>query len=64
MNNDEVKKVASPCVSICVLDENDICSGCYRSIKEIAEWSQMSENEKGATVLRAQTRAKESGYWL
>ena len=33
---DEVK---SPCVRRCSLDQNKICPGCYRSIEEIALWS-------------------------
>ena len=26
----------SPCISVCVLDENDICVGCFRSADEIS----------------------------
>jgi uncharacterized protein len=41
----------SPCISICVLDENDICMGCYRSAEEITDWF-MSTNEQKQEVLR------------
>ena len=44
-------KVRSPCVSICALDENDICVGCHRSGEEIMRWSRMS-NEERRDVLR------------
>ncbi|MBQ0815061.1 MAG: DUF1289 domain-containing protein [Marinobacter sp.] len=44
-------KVRSPCVSICALDENDLCIGCQRSGDEITRWSQMS-NEERREVLR------------
>lgn len=44
-------KVSSPCVSICALDDNDICVGCHRSGDEITRWSQMS-NEERRDVLR------------
>lgn len=44
-------KVRSPCVSICALDENDICVGCHRSGEEITRWSRMS-NEERRDVLR------------
>ena len=27
----------SPCIGTCTLDENDVCIGCNRSIKEIIE---------------------------
>ncbi|WP_199611078.1 DUF1289 domain-containing protein [Flocculibacter collagenilyticus] len=38
--------VSSPCVSCCKLDENDICMGCYRSMNEIANWSQSNDEYK------------------
>lgn len=44
-------KVRSPCVSLCALDENDICVGCHRSGDEITRWSQMSNDER-CEVLR------------
>jgi predicted Fe-S protein YdhL (DUF1289 family) len=27
----------SPCIGVCILDENDICIGCNRHMKEIIE---------------------------
>ena len=47
----EADKVRSPCVSICALDDNDMCVGCHRSGDEITRWSQMS-NEERQEVLR------------
>ena len=44
-------KVRSRCVSICALDDNDMCVGCHRSGDEITRWSQMS-NEERQEVLR------------
>lgn len=32
------RPVASPCVSICALDEQDICTGCQRTAGEITRW--------------------------
>lgn len=34
----EFPTVVSPCVSICKLDKNSICIGCYRSAREIQNW--------------------------
>ncbi|MDH5433384.1 MAG: DUF1289 domain-containing protein [Gammaproteobacteria bacterium] len=31
-------KIASPCISLCCLDEEDVCIGCYRHIDEITGW--------------------------
>ncbi|NVL30544.1 DUF1289 domain-containing protein, partial [Pseudomonas syringae pv. actinidiae] len=41
MSTDSVveKPVRSPCVSICALDEQDICTGCQRTVSEITQWS-------------------------
>ncbi|MDX1754773.1 MAG: DUF1289 domain-containing protein [Marinobacter sp.] len=45
-------KVSSPCVSVCALDENDICIGCQRTGDEILRWSQMT-NEERREVLKS-----------
>lgn len=51
---DEVWKrdeIQSPCVKICVVHpEARICTGCYRSIDEIRDWSRMS-NEARAAIM-------------
>jgi hypothetical protein len=49
VDTDEEPK--SPCISICVLDESDICMGCYRSAEEITDWF-MATNEQKREVLR------------
>ncbi|TXI83966.1 MAG: DUF1289 domain-containing protein [Cupriavidus sp.] len=38
--------VPSPCVQICKLDAGNICTGCGRSLAEIAEWSSASNQRK------------------
>lgn len=40
------RAVRSPCVSVCALDENDICIGCQRTADEITRWSQMTDEER------------------
>ncbi|MBA1277159.1 MULTISPECIES: DUF1289 domain-containing protein [Pseudomonadaceae] len=55
------KPVASPCVSICALDEDDFCTGCQRSIDEIRRWSQMGNPERRQVLLRCHERARVSG---
>ncbi len=54
----EQAPVRSPCVSICALDDDDICTGCQRSGMEIATWGRMSE------VQRRDVRARKQGLWL
>ena len=46
----------SPCISICVLDEDDICQGCYRSAEEITDWFMASDAQKKAVIERAKER--------
>jgi predicted Fe-S protein YdhL (DUF1289 family) len=53
---DEVWKrdeIQSPCIKICVVHpQARICTGCYRSIDEIRDWSGMS-NEERAEIMDA-----------
>lgn len=37
---------ASPCVSICTLDDDDRCVGCHRSLEEITRWSSYSKEKQ------------------
>jgi len=43
--------VPSPCQSICFLDEDDVCMGCYRNAQEITDWQQLSSAQR-TQVLR------------
>ena len=45
-NPSETKPVPNPCVGVCVLDMNDICTACHRSGMEIAEWGLLSDDQK------------------
>ena len=51
----------SPCVSICALDENDICMGCYRSAQEITDWFMASDEEKRRILERVKERMQAAG---
>jgi predicted Fe-S protein YdhL (DUF1289 family) len=58
------KPVRSPCVSICALDDDDICTGCQRSGTEITQWGRMSNDERRAVLVRCHERATTSGMIL
>lgn len=48
---DDDDNVPSPCISICVLDASQsYCTGCGRTLREIAAWTDMSADEKRAVV--------------
>jgi predicted Fe-S protein YdhL (DUF1289 family) len=51
--------VPSPCVKVCALDpDNGLCRGCFRTLREIADWLEMTPEEKRATLERAAERAQ------
>lgn len=43
---DRQDRVRSPCVSVCALDENDVCIGCHRTGDEILRWTTMTNDER------------------
>ncbi len=51
-------RVRSPCVSICALGDDDICTGCHRSAREIADWVVSTDEERRAVLTRAAGRAR------
>lgn len=50
--------LASPCISICALDADDVCVGCYRSAQEITRWSVADNTERRQILVSAAERAK------
>ncbi|UWQ47222.1 DUF1289 domain-containing protein [Leisingera aquaemixtae] len=68
MSDDVWKRdeIQSPCIKICVVHpEARICTGCYRSIDEIRDWSKMTNDERAeimdALPARASKLAKRRG---
>ncbi|NWD78282.1 DUF1289 domain-containing protein [Pseudomonas gingeri] len=59
------RPVASPCVSVCALDEQDICIGCQRTVAEITRWSRMDNVERREVLALCHERARASGLlWI
>ena len=58
------RPVASPCVQVCALDDEDICIGCQRSVAEITRWSLMDNSERREVLMRCHERAKAKGILL
>lgn len=43
--------VASPCIGICTLDASGTyCTGCLRTLHEVATWSTMRSDDKRAVL--------------
>ncbi|MES2562283.1 MAG: DUF1289 domain-containing protein [Pseudomonadota bacterium] len=46
----------SPCVRECCLDEQNVCMGCFRSLKEICAWHEAPDAEKIDILIRCRSR--------
>jgi uncharacterized protein len=41
--------VPSPCINVCTMDDKTgLCQGCWRTLDEIAWWSQLDDDDKRA----------------
>ena len=52
--------VKSPCISVCALDDNDVCIGCFRSAEEIGAWGRVDSEGKRAILKNVARRMAES----
>lgn len=52
------KPVESPCISVCLLSEGDVCLGCYRNLEEIVGWHNLSNDQRRGVVAEAEVRRK------
>ena len=60
--SDAPAPVASPCVSICVIDApTGLCAGCYRTLDEIAGWIDFSTEERRALLAVLEERRARVG---
>jgi uncharacterized protein len=48
----------SPCIKVCVIDiSTNMCSGCHRSLAEIASWSRYTPAERRRITASLPARA-------
>jgi len=51
-----ISDIPSPCVQVCQLDPvSNVCRGCQRTLREIADWMDMSPQEKKAVLARIES---------
>ena len=43
------KEIESPCISVCRYD-NEVCVGCGRTVDDITNWYDMTDDEKQAVL--------------
>ena len=56
--------IKSPCMNLCCLDDEDVCIGCHRSVKEITGWGRMDQEQKKATMVKVIEREQASGRMM
>ena len=50
----------TPCIAVCQIDpKSGFCLGCYRTLKEIAQWGRFSEDERQALLPELDQRKAE-----
>jgi predicted Fe-S protein YdhL (DUF1289 family) len=52
--------VASPCIKVCVLDREGMCTGCGRKLEEIAAWSRLEPEAQRQIVAAAARRLEQA----
>lgn len=40
------KAMLSPCIGVCELDTQDMCTGCHRTANEIGAWTSMTDDQR------------------
>lgn len=48
--------VPSPCISLCRLDEQKVCLGCFRHVEDIREWRSADDERRRVICTEAQRR--------
>ena len=46
----------SPCMNVCAIGADGLCSGCLRNLQEIAGWLAMSAAEQWLVMARLEER--------
>ncbi len=51
--------IESPCVRNCCLNDEDICLGCFRSLREITRWGTVDDHGKQLILESVAQRKKD-----
>ncbi len=58
------RPLKSPCISICALNDDDVCVGCYRTGNEISHWGAMDNGQRREVLDMAYQRQKAENPFL
>jgi len=62
MTDDEEFDLVSPCIGVCRLDPvTEHCSGCWRTIDEIAAWGALDRDGRVEILQRLRERRRAAG---
>ncbi|WNW12781.1 DUF1289 domain-containing protein [Pseudomonas sp. DTU_2021_1001937_2_SI_NGA_ILE_001] len=53
--------VPSPCVSLCRLDDERVCMGCFRHVDDIREWRSADDQRRREIREAAEQRRLQAG---
>ncbi|MDG1693617.1 MAG: DUF1289 domain-containing protein [Porticoccaceae bacterium] len=53
-----MEKPVSPCISLCRLNDQDICEGCFRTTEEIRNWVYLDDDQRQAVIEVCADRSK------
>jgi predicted Fe-S protein YdhL (DUF1289 family) len=48
-------------VSVCALDADDVCTGCYRTVDEIARWQGLDDEARRVVLVATRERMRAAG---
>ena len=51
-------KIKSPCTDKCKYDEDKVCMGCHRTMNEIVNWLDFSDDKKTEIIRRVEKKMK------
>ena len=54
--------VPSPCVSLCRLDEQKVCLGCFRHVEDIRQWRSADDEQRRAICASALERKERLAF--
>jgi uncharacterized protein len=58
VSRDAQARPESPCIKICTLDAAGLCSGCLRTLDEIASWTALTSAEQWQLLADLEERRK------
>jgi uncharacterized protein len=59
MSEAERRRVESPCVGVCIIDEaTGLCEGCLRTLDEVAVWGSSSARQRRAILAAIDRRTR------